>query len=55
MFSQEENELLTRVGPGTAMGNLMRLYWLPAALSEEIPLPDCSPVRVMIQLLGFTS
>ena len=30
MFSCEENALLTRVGPGTAMGNLMRRYWIPA-------------------------
>lgn len=50
MFAQKENELLTRVGPGTAMGNLMRRYWIPALLSEEIPLPDCPPVRV--RLLG---
>src|ERR671922_351496 len=50
MFSQEENELLTRVGPGTPMGMLMRCYWIPALLSEEIPAPDCPPVRV--RLLG---
>lgn len=50
MFSREENELLTRVGLGTPMGSLMRRYWLPAALSEEIPSPDCPPVRV--RLLG---
>ncbi len=50
MLSREENELLTRVGPGTAMGRLLRCYWLPALLSEEIPAPDCVPVRV--RLLG---
>jgi nitrite reductase/ring-hydroxylating ferredoxin subunit len=50
MFPREENELLTRVGPGTAMGDLMRRYWLPALLSEEIARPDCPPVRV--RLLG---
>jgi nitrite reductase/ring-hydroxylating ferredoxin subunit len=50
MLSREENEVLTRVGPGTAMGNLMRRYWMPALLSEEIPEPDCAPVRV--RLLG---
>src|ERR671918_1989710 len=50
MFSQDENELLTRVGGGTPMGMLMRHYWMPALLSEEIPLPDCPPVRV--RLLG---
>ncbi len=50
MFSREENELLTRVGPDTPMGRLMRCYWVPALLSEEIPAPDCPPVRV--KLLG---
>jgi phthalate 4,5-dioxygenase oxygenase subunit len=50
MLSHDENEILTRVGPGTAMGELMRRYWLPALLSEEIPAPDCAPVRV--RLLG---
>ena len=50
MFSREENELLTRVHPGSAMGDLFRRYWIPALLSEEIPEPDCPPVRV--RLLG---
>ncbi|MGH7811856.1 MAG: Rieske 2Fe-2S domain-containing protein [Candidatus Binatia bacterium] len=50
MLSREENELLTRVGPGSAMGNLMRRYWLPALLSQELPEPDCAPARV--RLLG---
>lgn len=50
MLSREENELLTRTGPGTPMGELLRRYWLPALLSEEIPEPDCPPARV--RLLG---
>lgn len=50
MLAREENDLLTRVGPGTAMGRLMRCYWIPALLSEEIAVPDCPPVRV--RLLG---
>jgi phthalate 4,5-dioxygenase len=50
MFSRPENELLTRVSPGAPMGELMRRYWIPALLSEEIPAPDCPPVRV--KLLG---
>ncbi|HEY7066826.1 MAG TPA: Rieske 2Fe-2S domain-containing protein [Chloroflexota bacterium] len=50
MLSREENELLTQVGPGTPMGALMRCYWLPALLAEELPEPDCRPVRV--RLLG---
>jgi phthalate 4,5-dioxygenase oxygenase subunit len=50
MLAREENALLTRVGPQTPMGTLMRRYWIPALLSEEIPRPDCPPVRV--RLLG---
>jgi nitrite reductase/ring-hydroxylating ferredoxin subunit len=50
MLSNEENELLTRVGSGTPMGELFRRYWIPALLSEEIPKPDCPPARV--RLLG---
>ena len=50
MLSREENELLTRVGPNTAMGRLMRCYWVPALLSEEISSADGRPVRV--RLLG---
>ena len=50
MLSKEENELITRVGPGTPMGNAMRRYWIPACLSCEIAEPDCPPVRV--KLLG---
>src|SRR5437867_1644521 len=50
MLSREENELLTRVGPGTPMGDLMRQYWIPAGLSTEPATPDCPPVRV--RLLG---
>lgn len=47
---REQNELLTRTGPGSEMGNLFRQFWMPAALSEEILTPDCSPIRV--PLLG---
>ena len=50
MLSQEDNALLTRTHPGTAMGDLMRRYWMPALLSAEIPEPDCPPVRV--KMLG---
>ena len=50
MLSQSDNELITRVGPGTPMGALMRQYWMPALLSSELPEPDCAPVR--LRLLG---
>ena len=36
MLSRENNELLTQVGPGTAMGELMRAYWAPAAFSDKL-------------------
>jgi 5,5'-dehydrodivanillate O-demethylase len=36
MLSAEENRTLTQVGPGTPMGNLMRRYWTPAAMSREL-------------------
>lgn len=50
MLSREENELLTSVGPGTPMGETLRRYWIPALMADEIPEPDCPPVRV--RLLG---
>jgi len=56
MLSREDNELISRVGPGTPMGNLMRQYWLPAMLSSELPTPDADPVRVKLlgeQLIAF--
>jgi len=30
------------------MGKVFRRYWLPAALSTELPEPDGAPVRVRI-------
>ena len=48
MLSYADNETLTRTGPGTPMGDLMRRYWLPALLSWELPEPDCPPVRVKL-------
>lgn len=49
MITQQENELLTGTGPGTPCGELMRRYWQPAALSEELP-PGGAPLPV--RLLG---
>ncbi|TAL76899.1 MAG: aromatic ring-hydroxylating dioxygenase subunit alpha [Burkholderiaceae bacterium] len=56
MMKREENELLTKTGPGTAMGELFRRYWIPALLAEELPEPDCAPVRVQLlseRLIAF--
>lgn len=46
---------MTRVGPGTIMGTMMRQYWLPAVLSSEVKA-DGDPVRLMIlceKLIAF--
>ena len=50
MLSREDNERVTRVGPGTPLGKLMRAYWIPALLASEIEERDGPPVRV--RLLG---
>ncbi len=50
MLTFEENQTLTRIGPGTPTGDLMRRYWIPSTLSWELPDPDCPPIRV--RLLG---
>ena len=50
MLTTQENERLTRVGRGTPMGETLRRYWLPAALSAELPERDGPPVRV--RMLG---
>ena len=56
MLSAADNDLLSRVGPGTLMGDLMRQYWIPAIRSDELPAPDCPPVRVRLlgeSLIGY--
>jgi phthalate 4,5-dioxygenase len=58
LLTKEDNELITRVGPGTLMGEFIRQYWIPGLLSEELPAPDCSPVRVSLlceRLIAFRS
>ena len=55
MLTAANNEMLTRVGPGTPMGNLMREYWTPACLSSELKA-DGEPMRLMLlgeQLIAF--
>jgi len=56
MLNAQQNEMLTRTGPGTKMGDLMRRYWIPALLASELPEADCPPVRVGLlseKLLAF--
>ena len=47
MTTMQDSEILTRVGPGTPVGELMRHYWLPALKSSELK-PDGDPVRFML-------
>ena len=49
MLSVEQNERLTRVGPGTPMGELMRRYWHPIAASVEL---DADNPTKEVRLLG---
>ena len=48
MLSTYENEILTQTGPGTPMGDLFRRFWIPVALAEELPGPDCPPIRLKV-------
>jgi len=48
MMTREEQEALVRVGPGTPMGDVMRRYWHPIALSDQVPTPDCAPLRTTL-------
>ena len=47
VITQEENERLTRVGPGTPMGNLLRRYWHPIGSIEELDKEPVQPVRLL--------
>ncbi len=49
MLTQEENEALTRVGPGTPAGELLRRYWHPVAIAAE--LTDAQPTK-FVRILG---
>lgn len=47
MLSQEDNEQLTQVGPGTPMGDLLRRYWHPVAAVGELEERHTRPVRIL--------
>ncbi len=56
MLTKERNDLITQTGPGTPMGEVFRCYWHPALLAEELPEPDCAPVRIELlseKLIAF--
>ena len=47
MLSTETNEKITRVGPGTPGGQLMRRYWYPVATSADMVEPGAKAVRLL--------
>jgi phenylpropionate dioxygenase-like ring-hydroxylating dioxygenase large terminal subunit len=56
MLTAADNELLTRTGADTPMGQYFRRFWQPIALSRELPEPDGAPLRVNImgeELVAF--
>ena len=48
MLETTDNELLTRTGPDTDMGRYFRCFWMPIALSRELPECDGAPIKVKV-------
>ena len=48
MITVEQNKQLTRVGPGTPMGELFRRYWHPFAAVGELEGRPTKPIRLAI-------
>ena len=52
MFTREDNEALTRTGPGTPGGAMMRQYWLPVAAASDLPGDNAPlPLKVLSEEL----
>jgi 5,5'-dehydrodivanillate O-demethylase len=49
MLSAEQNEILTSVGPGTPMGDLLRRYWYPVAFVRELDEWPIKRVRLLAE------
>lgn len=47
MLTEEKNQMLTRVGPGTPMGELLRRYWMPVAGVSEFDDKAIKPIRLL--------
>lgn len=54
MLKVEDNELLTRVGPKTPMGEMLREYWMPACRSASL-VADGAPQRVRLMGEDFVA
>ena len=44
---EDQNRQLTEVGPGTAMGELLRRYWMPIAGASELDAKPIKPIRLL--------
>ena len=56
MLRAEDNKFLTESGAGTGMGELLRRFWIPVLLSEELPEADGPPKKIVVlgeELLAF--
>src|ERR1700744_6614101 len=56
MLRAEDNRFLTESGAGTGMGELLRRFWIPVLLSEELPEADGEPKKIAVlgeELLAF--
>jgi phenylpropionate dioxygenase-like ring-hydroxylating dioxygenase large terminal subunit len=56
MLRAEDNKFLTENGARTPISKLVRRFWLPVLLSEELPEPDCPPKKIVVmgeELLAF--
>ena len=52
MLTREENNMLTQVGPGTPAGELLRRYWLPVGVANELtPENPTQTVRILGETL----
>lgn len=47
ILTQERNERLTQVRPGTPMGDLLRRYWHPVGSTSELATEPVQPVRLL--------
>ncbi len=48
MLTQADNEMITKTGPGTPMGELFRRFWQPVLLSSDLPENDGEPQRIKV-------
>ncbi|PSL17099.1 aromatic ring-hydroxylating dioxygenase subunit alpha [Shimia abyssi] len=53
MISQQLNDSITRVGPDSAAGAVLRCYWQPAALIEELEYQNPAPVNLLGERLAL--